>query len=535
MKKIIHLDCTLRDGGYYTNWNFDRQLVNDYLNALDKIHVDFVELGFRFLDKKKTKGEFAYTSEKLINELKIPKNLNLGVMINASDFIDKKESPVDLIKKNFIHKKKSKILLVRIACHFEELKKISNIVKFLKKNQYKVGINVMQISDRSTSEIQTAVKLINKLKPNVLYFADSLGSMDKLKTKKIINIIKSGWKGEVGIHTHDNLGKALENSLEAVNQGIRWVDTTVTGMGRGPGNTKTEIAILEFKNFKKKNINLDPLLSLINKWFSPLQKKYEWGSNLYYYLAGKKGVHPTFVQEMLGDPTFSPKTILSNINYLGRIGGKKFAKDLISSKEDIYRTKDVGEWSPYKHINGRDVLLLGPGDQLKENYKKVSQFIKKNKPYVISINFEDYIPSKFINARIACHILRVLSNLREYKDYSIPLILPLNKIKKFLSGKINKFKMYNYGIQVKKNIFKFENNNAILPNSLAISYALAVCNSGKCKKIFIAGFDGYDKSNPKKNNVDETIDLYKSTKGTAKIISLTPTLYDVSKSISFRK
>ena len=34
------------------------------------------------------------------------------------DFIDKKESPVDLIKKNFIHKKKSKILLVRIACHF---------------------------------------------------------------------------------------------------------------------------------------------------------------------------------------------------------------------------------------------------------------------------------------------------------------------------------------------------------------------------------------------------------------------------------
>ena len=95
--------------------------------------------------------------------------------------------------------------------------------------------------------------------------------------------------------------------------------------------------------------------------------------------------------------------------------------------------------------------------------------------------------------------------------------------------------MYNYGIQVKRNIFKFENNNAILPNSLAISYALAVCNSGKCKKIFIAGFDGYDKSNPKKNNVDETIDLYKSTKGTAKIISLTPTLYNVSKSISFRK
>ena len=152
----------------------------------------------------------------------------------------------------------------------------------------------------------------------------------------------------------------------------------------------------------------------------------------------------------MGDPTFSPRTILTNIDYLGRIGGKKFAKDLISSKEDIYRTKDVGEWSPSKEINGRNVLLLGPGDQLKKNSKKIIKFIKKNKPYVVSINFENYLPSKFIDARIACHLLRVLSNLREYKDYSIPVILPLNKIKNFLSGKTNKFKMYNFGIQIKK-------------------------------------------------------------------------------------
>ena len=28
------LDCTLRDGGYYNEWNFSRQLVDRYLQAL---------------------------------------------------------------------------------------------------------------------------------------------------------------------------------------------------------------------------------------------------------------------------------------------------------------------------------------------------------------------------------------------------------------------------------------------------------------------------------------------------------------------
>ena len=29
--KIKILDCTLRDGGYYNNWDFSNDLVNDYL------------------------------------------------------------------------------------------------------------------------------------------------------------------------------------------------------------------------------------------------------------------------------------------------------------------------------------------------------------------------------------------------------------------------------------------------------------------------------------------------------------------------
>ena len=113
--KINLLDCTLRDGGYYNNWFFNKELINEYLKVMDMIKIDYVEIGFRFLDKAKIKGPCAYSDEKFLRSLKIPENLKIGIMINASDFVGQKNI-IDLAKKNFKIKKDSVISLVRIAC-----------------------------------------------------------------------------------------------------------------------------------------------------------------------------------------------------------------------------------------------------------------------------------------------------------------------------------------------------------------------------------------------------------------------------------
>ena len=39
----------------------------------------------------------------------------------------------------------------------------------------------------------------------------------------------------------------MENSMIALNNGVNWIDSTVLGMGRGPGNVKTENLILELE------------------------------------------------------------------------------------------------------------------------------------------------------------------------------------------------------------------------------------------------------------------------------------------------
>ena len=86
-KQFKLLDCTLRDGGYYNNWNFEKKLVNEYLRAINETNIQYIELGFRTLGKQKIKGNTAYTTDEFINSLSIPKNLKIGVMVNASDFL----------------------------------------------------------------------------------------------------------------------------------------------------------------------------------------------------------------------------------------------------------------------------------------------------------------------------------------------------------------------------------------------------------------------------------------------------------------
>ena len=85
---------------------------------------------------------------------------------------------------------------------------------------------------------------------------------------------------------------ALSNTLEAIKCGINWLDSTITGIGRGPGNTKTEELVIELSNHNQKNLNLVPLIKIINSHFNPLKNKYKWGTNIFYYLSGKYSIHP---------------------------------------------------------------------------------------------------------------------------------------------------------------------------------------------------------------------------------------------------
>ena len=100
-KKFKILDCTLRDGGYYNNWNFSTKLIQDYLNIIQHTEIKFIELGFRNFTTNRNLGLTGYTDDRLINKLNFPKSLKIGVMVNASELKKNSISPLKNLKRLF--------------------------------------------------------------------------------------------------------------------------------------------------------------------------------------------------------------------------------------------------------------------------------------------------------------------------------------------------------------------------------------------------------------------------------------------------
>src|SRR5690554_6176822 len=356
---MLLLDCTLRDGGYYNDWNFPVSVISEYLTAMSAAGVNIIELGLRSLHDAGFKGACAYTTDDFIRSLPIPANLTVGVMVNASELVG--ELPQNEVLKRLFPAGAvdSPVGLVRIACHVHEFEKALPAVIWLKEKGYKVGFNLMQVADRTETEIRALARLATDYPLDALYFADSMGSMNPDQAAQIIQWFRSEWKGAMGIHTHDNLGLALSNTLRALDEGVTWVDSTVTGMGRGPGNARTEELAIEIAERRGQSINMVPLMALLRKHFKPMQNQYGRGTNPYYYLAGKYGIHPTYIQEMLADSRYDEEDVLAVIEHLRIEGGKKFSSNTLDAARHFFIRDPKGSWCPASEFSGRDVLLLG--------------------------------------------------------------------------------------------------------------------------------------------------------------------------------
>ena len=121
-----------------------------------------------------------------------------------------------------------------MACHFNEVFFLEKCFEYLKKLRLKIFVNIMQISEIQRSLLGIGYFLKNKKIKNI-YLADSLGSLNPKKLNIIINRLKKICECEIGIHAHNNLNFVLKNSISAINNGAVWIDSTITGMGRGPG------------------------------------------------------------------------------------------------------------------------------------------------------------------------------------------------------------------------------------------------------------------------------------------------------------
>ena len=505
------LDCTLRDGGYYNNWNFEIKLINSYLKTISKTPIKFIELGFVNFDKNNNLISTANVNTKLLNKIIIPESLKLGVMINFSDISIESEKISRILSKFKDKKFKSKIKFVRLATHLNEIYKIRETVKFLKKHKYIVTVNIMQISELKISSIKKLSSFLYSLKVDIVYLADSLGCLNKKTISKLSKTFKKYFNGNLGIHAHNNLNLALSNSYHAYKNGFNWIDSTIMGMGRGPGNVLTE-EILSKLYPRELKTGINSLKHFINKDFSKLKKIYKWGPNKFYRYAAKKKIHPTYIQEILSDKRYNPSEYFKILNNLDNIDAKKFNPNKLILSSNFYKGTPKSKWSPLSILKDKNILIIGPGNSVAKNKIKIENFIEKNKLFVIALNTSKGIDEKYINLRLVSHPLRIISDIHFHNKISTNLILPLSMLPEELKEKINRSNkiLFDYGLTLKnKNNLKIKNNYCELPNSLAISYALSILVAGKTNYTFIAGLDGSKKNDSAFEETKKIFDLFK--------------------------
>ena len=291
------LDCTLRDGGYYTNWNFDTQMVKELVQALQLSGVGVMEMGYKSPVKG---GKYRKCNDRFIWEVldyRKPVNLQLAFMIDAKDFIKNDEVDFSLIDDVIHDSKDSPFDICRLAIKYSELDHSVEIGKYIKSKGYSLIINLMGISLLEYRKISEFVVAMNTLEPLALYFADSYGALTPDTTKEIVELFKGS--DSIGIHTHDNLGLAFANCLAGYSEGAYWLDGTLLGMGRGVGNVKTEQLVTYFQYGEGMgSYDCKPLQKVISDWMNPLMEKYKWGFTHNYMVSGLKHIHPLYPQNL---------------------------------------------------------------------------------------------------------------------------------------------------------------------------------------------------------------------------------------------
>ena len=522
------LDCTLRDGGYYNNWDFEHELVEVYLRSMEKASIDVVEIGFRSPPVTSFMGPYFYSTDEYLSTLPLPNDLMIGVMINAKEYLDVAEEPKKIINKMFKFAQSSPVDIVRIAINFDQARDAEILVRELKLLGYKVGLNLMQAQEKSSQlYLETAKTLQAWETVDVLYFADSLGSMDPSQVSFICSTLKKIWEGPLGIHTHNNKGMALNNSLAAIDSGVSWCDSTIMGMGRGAGNVTTEALMLEFVN-QEKHSGIPSHLNECRKYFEPLLKEYGWGASPYYHYAANHKIHPTFVMHLLNEPRYKQEQIFLTLDSLAKKSSTSFSDNALRNAVYGNDSEQInGAWDATGWLENRSVMLIGGGPSVGKYKKAIQNYIKNNRPAVLFLNINSHIPNSIGDATVVSYESWALLDPERYLHLKHPLILPASRLSTNSEPKAEELNILDYGLTLQEGAFEIRPKGCHLQWSLTIAYALCVVTQASANQILMVGFDGYDSNDPRQEEMNEVIAAYARLKNCLPLKSLTPTNYNI--------
>lgn len=267
MKKIHILDCTLRDGSYLIDFQFNYHDTHFISNALETAGINYIEVGHGLgLDASNTKGTSLEYDTSYIKAARLAApNSFIGVFY------------IPGIGKHSSIKAASELGLdfIRIGVNVTEFEQAKETVNYAKSLGLEVWINLMKTYSITPEDFEKVCCDIASYGADKLAIVDSAGGMTPNEVKHYVQIAKKHTNYDIGFHGHNNLQLAVANCLAAIEGGANCIDTTLYGMGRSGGNAATEIvaSLLARQGYNIGKVDTSYLIELAAKVIAPLAGK----------------------------------------------------------------------------------------------------------------------------------------------------------------------------------------------------------------------------------------------------------------------
>ncbi|WFQ78923.1 3-hydroxy-3-methylglutaryl-CoA lyase [Xenorhabdus sp. SF857] len=256
---VNNIDVTLRDGGYLNNFNFTKEYAINHVKTLLKGGVEWFEIGYRNGSFKPIPniGLTGISPDSYISDIHqmVPK-AKLVVIAHPHN-----------INVHDIHAMKANgISLLRLCIKTDNPQPCLALCETAQSIGMAVSINFIRVSQLSINKVIEITKQCEHAGANIIYLADSNGSLFPEQVSQLFYKLKSATQLQLGFHPHDNLGLATANSIEAMKSGASFIDSSLSGMGKGAGNLNLE-SWLSFLNLSQdtKQYDLEHVFNQLNE------------------------------------------------------------------------------------------------------------------------------------------------------------------------------------------------------------------------------------------------------------------------------
>ena len=360
----------------------------------------------------------------------------------------------------------------------------------------------------SDIELIEFIEQVNELEPYCLSIVDTFGSMFQEDLHRVFEIINHNLIStcKIGFHSHNNmqLSNALSQEFIRLSYGKRnvVVDGTISGMGRGAGNTPTELIAQYMVTQLGYNYDMDALLDIIDEYMDNIRTRCSWGYTTPFFVAGCYSAHVNNITYLVKKNSIRSKDIRYILNKIGALPRKRYNYDLLEKTYVDYLKSDIDDNPSINKlqdvISHKKVLIIAPGNSISIQSDRVKSFIEKESPIVIAVNF---VPEGFAFDYIYMSNARRFNYWKDVKEFADSNKIITSNLTTDLIDKKTVIISFNRLIKC-----GWEN----IDNSMLMLLRLLDCF--ELQSINLAGFDGYRQTSYQKNNyVSNEMELYNVT------------------------